>query len=98
MVELTTGARRLRAALAAVNAKGTASELAIVSVWLDSWVGLGLIVDGMARQGYDANFRQYPMGWRVNFLHGERVEGTGWAREPWRAVQQAAWDALRKIA
>jgi hypothetical protein len=24
--------------------------------WLDSWVGLGLIVDGMARQGFGAPF------------------------------------------
>ena len=61
-------------------------------------MGLGLIVDGFARQGYDPNFRQYPIGWRVNFLRGDRIEGTGWAPEPWTVVQQAAWDALKKVA
>jgi len=39
--------------------------------WLDSWVGLGLIVDGMARQGFGAPFlRKHvlePLGQRLDF-------------------------------
>jgi len=95
-MELTPAGRRLRAALAAVLAVPTPPELQLVHRWLDSWVGLGLIVDGMARQGYDVQFRQYPQGWRVNFTRrgSDRVDGTGWAVEPWIAVQQAAWSSL----
>jgi hypothetical protein len=98
-MELTPDGRRLHAALAAVLTPGRAPELALIHRWLDSWAGLGLIVDGMARQGYDVTFRQYPQGWRVNFTgrDGNRVAGTGWAAEAWISAQQAAWHALQGV-
>jgi len=59
-MDLSTGAMRIRAAFAAVLVRPSAAELRLIHKWLDSWVRGGLIVDGMARQGYDAQFRQYP--------------------------------------
>src|SRR2546425_97047 len=43
----------LLAALAAMRVKTDAPELAILHAWLDSWSGLGLVVVGMQRHGYD---------------------------------------------
>ena len=97
-MELTPAARRLRAALAAVLVTSSAPELKLVHEWLDSWLGLGMIVNGMARQGYDAQFRQYPQGWRVNVRRrgSDDVRGTGWHSSPWVATHQAAWAALSR--
>jgi hypothetical protein len=36
--------------------------------WLDSWIGIGLIERGMARQGYDLSLTRYANeGWRATF-------------------------------
>jgi hypothetical protein len=53
MVELDARGRRLRAALAAVLVRDNAPELRLMHEWLDSWYGLGLMVEGMAHQGGD---------------------------------------------
>ena len=43
-------------------------------------------------------------GWRATFYPSGMEHsptsaiGTGWERTPWRAVQRAAWDALRRAA
>ncbi len=52
---MNTAPRRalLLAALAAMRVKTDAPELAILHAWLDSWSGLGLVVVGMQRHGYD---------------------------------------------
>jgi hypothetical protein len=92
------GGRRLVAALAAVLTPGTEPEQALVRRWLDGWGGLGRVVAGMARQDFDLELRGFPRGWRATFypsgLAHSIVAGTGWAREPWRAVHHAAWLAL----
>ena len=79
---------------------GAAPEQALVRAWLDGWSGLGLVVAGMARQDFDLELRGFPRGWRATFyssgLAHSLVAGTGWARTPWHAVQQAAWDALTR--
>jgi hypothetical protein len=57
----------------------------------------------MARQGYDLQLtRSDERGWRATF-YASGIEhsptsatGTGWERTPWRAVQVAACDALRR--
>ena len=71
--------------------------------WLDSWVGIGLIEQGMSRQGYDLSLERYANeGWRATFyVSGKEhspTSATGSAREPtpWTAVQCAAWAALSK--
>lgn len=65
--------------------------------WLDTWPGVGRIVLGMARQGYDVQVTRYGgHGWRATFfLSGvahslTSAVGTGWAGAPWHAVQRAA--------
>jgi len=70
--------------------------------WLDSWSGIGHVTVGMARQGYDLQLTRYDeKGWRAT-LYTTGMEhshtsatGTGWERTPWRAVQRAAWEAVR---
>jgi hypothetical protein len=92
--------RRLRAALAAVLVKADAPELRLMHEWLDTWSGIGLVVDGMVRQGWDLQLTPYAgRDWRANFfttgIAHSIVGGTGWEPTPWRAVQRAAWEALR---
>jgi hypothetical protein len=65
--------RRLRAALAAVLVKADAPELRLVHDWLDTWSGLGLIVVGMAWQGWDLQLTAYAArDWRANFRRRPR--------------------------
>src|SRR5262249_54512137 len=71
--------------------------------WLDSWRGIGHVAAGMHRLSYDLQLTQYDeRGWRATFytagLEHSPVSaiGTGWETTPWRAVQRAAWDALKR--
>jgi hypothetical protein len=71
--------------------------------WLDSWAGIGRIAVGMAHQGYDLQLTRYDeRGWRATFYttgmeHSPTsTTGSAWEPTPWRAVQGAAQDALRR--
>src|SRR5436309_15090344 len=68
---MNTAPRRalLLAALAAMRVKTDAPELAILHAWPDSWFGLGLVVAGMQRHGYDLSLTHDRSGWRATFLH-----------------------------
>jgi hypothetical protein len=64
---------------------------------------IGRIVVGMARQGYDLQLTRYgEEGWRATLYPAGRghsvtsAVGSAWEREPWIAVQRAAWETLRK--
>jgi hypothetical protein len=75
-------------------------ELEPLRRWLDSWPGIGAIAAGMARQSFDLQLTSYGGEvWRANFfpagLAHSIVAGSGWAPTPWRAVQDAAWQALQ---
>jgi hypothetical protein len=55
----------------------------------------------MERQGYDVSLTRYPQGWRCTFLARD-YKTRPWVGQvlsfhetPWRAVQHAAWEALR---
>jgi hypothetical protein len=70
---------------------------------LDSWSGIGHVTVGMARQGYDLQLTRYDeKGWRATFYttgmeHSPTsATGSAWEPTPWRAVQGAARDALRR--
>jgi hypothetical protein len=54
--------RRLRAALAAVLVNADARELRLLHRWLDNWAGLGLVVTGMRRQGYQLGLGDHGAG------------------------------------
>ena len=75
-------------------------ELAMLHAWLDSWSGLGAIVVGMRRHGYDVSLTSDENGWRATFLHRSYLmrpwvgQVLRWSPTPWRAVQEAAWRAL----
>ena len=71
--------------------------------FLGGWLGIGRIVVGMARQGYDLQLTRYgDEGWRATFYPAGRghsvtsAVGSAWEREPWKAVQQAARSILRR--
>jgi hypothetical protein len=57
--------------------------------WLGSWSGVGRVAVGMTRQGYDLQLTRYEHS-------PTSATGTAWERTPWRAVQGAARDALRR--
>jgi hypothetical protein len=91
---VTLEAARLDAKLPVVGA---------LHAWLDSWRGIGAIERGMAGQGYDLQLTRYDnRGWRATFYttgmeHSPTsATGSAWELTPWRAVQGAARDALRR--
>src|SRR5678815_1784311 len=95
-MNLTPGAVRLRAALAAALTPGVAPELALVHRWLDGWRGVGQIAEGMHRAGWDLQLTEYGDGhWRATFyVTGQAhsiVAGTAWEPSAWMALQRAAW-------
>jgi hypothetical protein len=59
-----------------------------------------LIIAGMTHQGWDVQLTAYAArDWR-QLLPGRDahsiVGGTAWEPTPWRAVQRAAWETLKK--
>ena len=63
--------RRLRAALAAVVVRDDAPELRVMHQWLDSCRGIGLVVVGMAHQGFQVSLGEHGAGqWIAVFFHG----------------------------
>src|SRR5215470_6435156 len=93
--------RLLRAALGFALVPPTEPLLRLLHRWLDTWSGIGHVVAGMARQGYDLELRRYDgQGWRAAFFpsgfeHSLTAHaGTAFAPSPWQAVQNAAGDAL----
>lgn len=92
----------LVAALGFTQVPGDAPAVAGLRRWLGSWRGIGLVVTGMDRLGYDLELSRLDgLGWRASFYVTGRIhsftESTGTAFEPtpWQAVQRAAWRALR---
>jgi hypothetical protein len=64
--------RLLVAALGFVSLCDAPPDIALdrLRTWLDSWSGIGDVVAGMSRQGYDLELRRYDgRGWRVALLH-----------------------------
>lgn len=56
----------LRAALGFALLDNRASEFRVLQGWLSTWPGVGHVIDGMHRQGYDVQLTQYDeRGWRA---------------------------------
>jgi hypothetical protein len=84
--------------------KGNEPELRLMHEWL-SWAGIGLVVVGMAHQGFQVSLGEHGAGqWMAVFYQGHgghdavRAAGTAQESTPWRAVQRAAWAALNHLA
>src|SRR5262245_7866856 len=95
-------ARLLRAVLGYLSLEPRERELRLLHDCFDTWRGIGDVVAGMARQGYDLELRRYDgPGWRATFYpegfeHSRtRYAGSAWAPSPWRAMQRAAASAAR---
>jgi hypothetical protein len=92
----------LLVALEAARLPANAHPLPALRSWLDSWNGLGAVVTGMERQGYDARLIRYSEGWRAAFLPQDHTtrpwvgQVLSFHTTPWRAVQAAAREALMK--
>ena len=89
----------LRAALGFLQLLPRAPELRLLRQWLDTWTGLGAIVAGLHRLGWDLQLTQYGDDtWRATFyVTGQAhsiVGGPAWQPTPWAAVQRAGWAAL----
>ena len=75
-------------------------ELVTLHAWLDTWSGLGAVVVGMERHGYELWLAKDRNGWSSTFLRRRHVmqpwvgQVLYWWPTPWRAVQEAAWRAL----
>jgi hypothetical protein len=93
-------ARRLRAALGFLRLPPAEPELQLLHRGLDTWTGVGLITVGVERHGmrqalsHIANDERRAMFMDDNARLAPR--GFGVAATPWRAVQRAAWAALRE--
>jgi hypothetical protein len=82
--------------------RDNAPELRLIHDGLDSWSGIGLVVVGMSHQDFTGSLGEHGVGrWIAVFYRGrgghEPVAAAGTAQEltPRRAVQRAAWAALR---
>ena len=78
-------------------------ELHMLHSWLSTWAGIGDVITGMHRQGYDVQLTQYDeRGWRATFYitgmehSATSATASAWEATPWRAVHRAAWEALSK--
>jgi hypothetical protein len=72
--------------------------------WFSSWPGIGRIVVGMTRQGFDLQLTRYDAaGWRATFYPEGRAHsvtqavGSAYQRTPWAAVIGAAGVTLGKV-
>jgi hypothetical protein len=60
-------------------------ELRTLHAWLDSWHGIGLIAQGLARQDRDLSLTRYGARWGASvFVTGNTssCKGTGWQTTP----------------
>src|SRR5262249_30988787 len=63
----------LTAALGFPQLREEPPEVKMLRQWLDTWSGLGAVVDGMRRLGYDLALTHHantPLGWRALVLSG----------------------------
>jgi hypothetical protein len=92
--------RLLSATLGFARIQPRVPELRLLHRWLDTWRGIGDIIVGMHRAGWDVQMTQYGDGyWRETFyVTGQAhsiVGGSAWEPTAWTAVHRAAWAALK---
>jgi hypothetical protein len=52
----------LSAALGFLQLHEQPAEVAALRRWLDTWAGMGDVITGLTRQGWDVELRQFPRG------------------------------------
>ncbi len=73
-------------------------ETEVLRRWLDTWRGVGDVVTGMNRHGFMLHLSNVDAStWRATFSSAPMLssDGFGTGATPWRAVQVAAWEALK---
>jgi hypothetical protein len=87
------------AALGFLQLPSRAPELRLLHRWLDTWTGVGLITVDVERHGLRLSLSHITEGeWRAVFMRENPMlapAGFGVAETPWRAVQDAAWGAVK---
>ena len=103
MLDLARRRALLTAALGFTVLDPRERELRLLHAWLDTWRGVGDVVTGMKRQGYEVSLGDHGSGqWIAVFYQGHggyqplEAAGAAQAPTPWSAVQRAAWEALNK--
>jgi hypothetical protein len=92
----------LTTALVGVLLPPTVPEGNALRSWLDSWSGVGHVLDAMSAGGYQVELRQSVFGWRAEFYREAMQHslamwaGVGTDVLPWRAVQIGALDVLKR--
>ena len=67
----------LRAAVGLALVPPTESELRLLHRWLDSWCGIGDVVRGMTRQGWDLQLTEYDAEhWRATLFVAGQAHST----------------------
>jgi hypothetical protein len=104
-VSIAANRRRslITAALGFLRFAPVTPALAALHAWLDSWSGIGMLVVGMERYGFRLSLKKYGNGdgaWVAQFNRDvmTSADGFGSGAAPWRAVQQAAWAAVKRPA
>ena len=74
-------------------------ELRLLHEWADTWGGVGAVVAGLHRTGYDLHLFQYGDNtWRATFyvtgIAHSILDGSAWEPTVWRAVQLAGWGCV----
>jgi hypothetical protein len=94
--------RWLLPALPIASLRDDAPERRVLCAWLDSWSGVGHVLDAMTAAGHHVELRQSVFGWRAEF-YSEAMQqsrstwaGVGTDPLPWRAVQVGAPDVLKR--
>ena len=73
----------------------------MVRSWLDSWAGVGQVVNAMRALDYDLRLEHTPFCWWAEFCRSQiaplpRWYGRNHDATPWRAVRRAALETLRE--
>ena len=92
--------RNLTAVLGFLELLPQAPELRLLHEWADTWGGVGAIVAGLHRSGYDLHLTQYGArrGRAPFYVTGVAhwiLGGSAWEPTVWRAIQLAGWNALK---
>jgi hypothetical protein len=102
MTDQTRGRSLLTTTLVGALLPPDVPEGQILRGWLDTWSGIGHVLDAMTTAGYYVELRQSVFGWRAEFYreamqHSRSTwAGVGTDPFPWRAVQMGALDVLTR--